>query len=158
MFGIGKILQQVLDQHNLGELSGRIDTDSVEGMRESIEALGTSGAIADTGGVLKDMATQLSGVLHNVGEHLTQIAEEVEVEVGDDSIEGLGATGAVTGAAIAADAEPIEAELMPHEAVHMLQGVAVEDDGVIATEAEATAPAATADNVQPEEAGETSDD
>ena len=137
MFGIGKILGQVLDQHNLGELSGRIDTDSFEGMRDSIEALGASGEIGDAGGLLKDISTQLSGALQDMSETLTRIVEDLDAEE---------------------DGAPVEAELVPHEAVHTLQGVAVEDDGIIATEAEPAPTAATADAAQAEEAGETADD
>ena len=137
MFGIGKVLSQVLDQHGLSDLSGRIDTDSVEGMRDSLEALGAAGEVDNVGGLLKDISTQLSGVLQDVSENLTHMVEDIEVEV----------SGA-----------PVEAELVPHEAVHTLQGVAVEDDGIIATEAEVAPTAATADAGQAEEVGETADD
>lgn len=155
MFGIGKVLHQVLDQHNLGDLSGRIDTESVETMRESIEALGASGEIGNVGGVLKDISAQLSGVLKDVGENLTHMADDIEVEVSDDPVRSLDAIGAA--AAAGAD-QPLEAQLVPHEAVHTLQGVAVEDDGIIATEAETPAAAATVDAAQAEESGETTDD
>jgi len=137
MFGIGKVLSQVLDQHGLSELSGRIDTESVEGMRDSLEALGASGEVGNVGGLLKDISTQLSGVLQDVSANLSHMVEDIEVEDG---------------------AAPVEAELIPHEAVHTLQGVAVEDDVIIATEAEAAPTAATAEAGQAEEAGETADD
>ena len=158
MFGIGKVLSQVLDQHNLGELSGRIDTDSVEGMRDSIEALGASGAIGDVGGVLKDLSSQLSGVLQNMSDNLSHIVEDLEGEHAGDLIRTLDATGAAAGSEQAAPGEPIEAELVPHETMHTLQGVAVEDDAVIASEAETTATVTTVDAAHAEEAGETADD
>ena len=137
MFGIGKVLSQVLDQHGLSDLSGRIDTDSVEGMRDSLEALGAAGEVDNVGGLLKDISTQLSGALQGMSETLTHMVEGLEAEDG----------GA-----------PVEAELVPHEAVHTLQGVAVEDDGIFATEAEVAPTAATADAGQAEEVGETADD
>lgn len=159
MFGIGKVLSQVLDQHGLSELSGRIDTDSVEGMRNSLEALGASGDVDNVGGLLKDISTQLSGVLKDVGENLTHMVEDLEVEVGGDLIRSLDVIGAAAaaGADQPSQSQPVEAELVPHEAVHTLQGVAVEDDSIIATEAEAPA-AATVEPAHAEEAGETADD
>lgn len=160
MFGIGKMLQQVLEQHNLGELSGRIDTDSVEGMRESIEALGASGEIGNVGGVLKDISTQLSDVLQNVGDNLTHMAEDIEVEVGGDLVRTLNESdaAAATQAGQSVQGEPIEAEIVPHESAHTLQGIAVEEDGVIGSEAETPITAVATETAEAEEAGETADD
>ncbi len=151
MFGIGKVLQNVLNEHNIGGLVGELATGSMADLRQSIEALGDAGKIADVGRLLEDLSGQLNASFGEAAEEASHLANPADEDTpASATLDAQAATGgAVFGT-------PVEAEIIPHEAVHTLQGIAVEDDAVIATEAEA--PAATAETMHAEEAGETADD
>lgn len=180
MFGIGKVLQQVLAEHNLADRIGELSTESMASLRQSLEALNESGAITDIGKLLDDLSGNLQGSLEKVAEEAGHLTEEPEAdpssplsnaigEVGatlrDAAVtvgDGASAAAAALGAQAAVEAEetpvPAEMETLPHDSIHTLQGVAVEDDGVIDTEADAPPEAVTVEAAHAEESGETSDD
>lgn len=110
MFGIGKAIQQVLEQHNLGDTIGRVSTESMADLRQSLEALNREGAIGNLGQLLDDLSSQLQDSFGHAAQEAGHLADEGE--------------------------SPREAVVLPHETAHLVQGVSVEADGVIAAEAE----------------------
>jgi len=99
MFGIGKLLGDILEDHNLGGILSKLDLSSVEGLRASLDEADKEGLISNFNGLFGDISSKLNDMMGNLTESVAELFDHDADEV-----------GAETGAAAAAAANPAAGE------------------------------------------------